>query len=71
MRKGKLTWQRAAQNLHPHADAAIIKPRLGVDANVACHQGDGQLVEDRDLLFTVAFKYLFMNKGKKGDSSGA
>ena len=36
-----------------------------VYADVACHHGDGQLVQYRDLLFTVSFKYLFMHKGEK------
>lgn len=63
--KGRPTWQRAAKDLHPHADAPIIEPGLGVYADVACHHGDGQLVQYRDLLFTVSFKYLFMHKGEK------
>lgn len=63
--KDNLTWQRAAKDLHPHADAPVVKPGLRVDADVAGHHGDGQLVENRDLLFTVSFKYLFMHEGGK------
>lgn len=65
---GRLTWQRAAEDLHPQADAPIIEPGLWVYADVARHHGDGQLVEDRNLLFTVSFKYLLMHKGEKRES---
>lgn len=50
-------WQWAAQDLHPHTDAPIIKPGLRVYANVAGHHGDWQLIEHRGLLLTVSFKY--------------
>lgn len=62
---GGLTWQWAAQDLHPQTDAAVVKPGLRVDADVAGHHGDGQLVEHRNLLFAVSFEYLFMYKGKR------
>lgn len=62
---GKLTWQWAAQDLHPHTDAPIIKPGLRVYANVAGHHGDWQLIEHRGLLLTVSFKYLLTLKGKE------
>lgn len=63
---GKLTWQRAAQDLHPHADAPIIEPGLRVYSNVAGNHGDWQLIEHRNLLLTVPFKYLLTLKGKEG-----
>lgn len=63
VREDTLTWQRAAEDLQPHADAPAVEPGLRVDADVAGHRGDGQLVENRDLLFTVSFKYLLMHKG--------
>lgn len=62
---GKLTWQWAAQDLHPHTDAPIIKPGLRVYANVAGHHGDWQLIEHRGLLLIVSFKYLLTLKGKE------
>lgn len=65
----ELTWQRAAQDLHSHADAPIIKPGPWVYADVAGHHGDRQLVENRDLLLTVSFKYLFMLKEEKENLS--
>lgn len=63
---GKLTWQRAAQDLHPHADVPIIEPGLRVYANVAGDHGDWQLIEHRNLLLAVPFKYLLALKGKEG-----
>ena len=39
--EGELTWQWAAQDLHSHADAPVIKPGLRVYADVAGHHGDG------------------------------
>ena len=58
------TWQRAAKDLHPQADAPVVEPGLRVYADVAGHHGDGQLVENGDLLFTVSFKYLGTHRGK-------
>lgn len=40
----KLTWQWAAQDLHPQADAPIIEPGLWIYTNVAGHHGDWQLI---------------------------
>lgn len=68
VRKGRLTRQGAAEDLQPHTDAPVVEPGLRIDADVAGHHGDGQLVEDRDLLLTVSFKYLLMHKGGKAKS---
>lgn len=64
-REDALTWQRAAEDLQPHADAPAVEPGLRVEADVPGHRGDGQLVENRDLLFTVSFEYLLMHEGGK------
>lgn len=65
-RADKPTWQRAAKDLHPQADAPVAEPGLRVDADVAGHHGHGQLVENGDLLLTVPFKYLFTQGEREG-----
>lgn len=53
-----LTWQGAAQDLQPHADAALLEPGAGVDADVTRHQRHRQHVQHWDLLLAVPFKNL-------------
>lgn len=65
VRGDTLTRQQAAEDLHPHADAPVVEPGLRVYADVAGHHGNRQLVENRDLLFTVPFKDLVMHKGER------
>lgn len=67
-----LTWQGAAQDLEPHADAALLEPGTGVDADVPRHQRHGQHVQHWRLLLAVPFKNLARtNGGENGNISAS